>query len=224
MKVRSEDEIEQRLRKQFQEYGYYDVDVQSVEAKPIDPLEKVPRVHVTAEVAEGARYRIGTIEFKNIKALTAEELRAQFPIKTGDYFSRGKLGTGMEAVRKAYTKLGYIDCYAVPEVSKSDQRLNVSMDVTEGHQYRMGELQFAGNDDAAEKLRPQWALDTGQPFDASYLGSFIKANESLFPAQFDSSRSVKIARNCKEDTVTVFLELGPNHPKLAPPKDIGCED
>lgn len=224
MKVSNKEEVSERIRARFQDFGYFKAGVESLEVTPIDPLEKVPRVHVRAEVTEGPRFRLGSIEFKDIHAISADELRVQFPIKTGDYFSRSKVASGLEAVRKAYAKLGYIDFTSVPDTMiGGDNIIDLSIDVDEGHQFRMGELLLVGDAEVAQGLRPRWELDPGSPFDASYLDRFLKDNESVFPPQFDPSRSVKITRNCKEDKVTVFIELGPNHPNIAPPQNIACD-
>jgi outer membrane protein assembly factor BamA len=223
VKVRSSDEIGERLRFQFQNFGYFKVELQSLQAKPLDPLATPTPVTVEAEVAEGPRFRFGEIQFRNIHALTAEQLHDSFPIHAGDFFSRNKVGTGLEATRKAYAKLGYIDMYCIPEVQVGGEVVNLTIDVSEGKQYRLGTAEFAGNPEAAEQLRPRWELESGKPFDYSYLQSFLEENASLFPSTFDRENSVTVARNCRDNTVAVFIELSPNHPNVVAPKDSGCD-
>lgn len=223
-KVRSSDEISQQLRLQFQNFGYLSVEVKSLQTKSLDPLATPSPVAVEAEVSEGPRFRFGEIKFSGIHALTAEQLKDNFPIHAGEFFSRNKVGTGLEATRKAYAKLGYIDMYSIPDLQVGADTVSLTIEVTEGNQYRLGTLEFAGNAEAAEQLRPRWELEMGKPFDYSYLKHFLNQNESLLPANFDRSRSVTIARNCKDNTVSVFVELGPNHPSVVAPKDISCDE
>jgi outer membrane protein assembly factor BamA len=221
-KVRSSDEISQRLRLQFQNFGYLSVEVKSLQAKPLDPLAVPTPVAVEAEVSEGPRFRFGEIQFSGIHALTAEQLKENFPIHTGEFFSRNKLGTGLEATRKAYAKLGYIDMYSIPDMQVGADIVSLTIEVTEGNQYRLATLEFAGNPEAAEQLRPRWELGSGKPFDYSYVQQFLKENASLFPSTFDREKSVTVAKNCRENTVALFFELSPNHPNVVAPKDIDC--
>ncbi len=223
LKVGGTDEISERLRFQFQNYGYFLVNVKSVETKRLDPLAKLPPVDVEAEVEEGPRFRFGDIQFTGTHALTAEELRTQFPIRTGEFFSRNEVGKGLEALGEVYGKLGYMDLYCIPEVTTSDEKVSLKIEVHEGRQFHMGALQLAGNPDLADQLRPLWKLETGQPYDRSYLAEFFKDNESLFPQYFSLNNSTKIARNCQDNTVTVFMKLGPNHPSVPVPNDVGCD-
>jgi len=225
IRVGGTDEIGERLRFQFQEHGYFTADVKSVSIKRLDPLASLPPVEVEAEVEEGQRFRFGTIKFTGVRALSPKELRAHFPIRTGEYFARGKVASGLEALRDAYGKLGYLDFTAVPltELSPGNATLTLHVDIDEGRQFRMGALQFAGNSDLGEQLRPLWKLEAGQAYDASYLAEFIKENESLLPPNFHEGNSTKVARNCRDNTVTVFVELGPNHPSAPVPNDVGCD-
>ena len=224
-KVGGTEEIRDRLRFRFQDYGYFLVDVKSVNVKRLDPLASLPPVDVEAEVEEGPRFRFDSVQFTGNHAISTEELLRHLPIHKGEYFSRTKAGSGLNALREAYGKLGYIDFIAVPgtKLSPSDATIKLLIDVNEGRQFRMGKLQFAGNSDLADQLRPLWKLETGAPYDTSYFTEFFKENESLLPPNFVASRSTKIARNCQDNTVTVFVELGQNHPAVPVPDDVGCE-
>jgi len=97
------------------------------------------------------------------------------------------------------------------------------MDISEGEQYRLGTLEFAGNPNLAEKLRPRWELEFGQPYDASYIKKFVEENQSLLPSNFDMSRGVMTAQDCDQDMVTVRIDLDPQHPSQNPPRSTGCD-
>ena len=61
-------------------------------------------------IDEGDRYTLGGITFKNNKAVqNIRALRAIFPIKDGEVFSKEKIAKGLENLRKAYGQLGYIN-------------------------------------------------------------------------------------------------------------------
>lgn len=224
LKVDSSDEIEDRLRIEFQEHGYFDVEVKSVSVKPLDPLANPTPVDVHAEVLEGPRFVFGDIQFTGIHMFSADELRKKFPLHPGDWFSRSAVATGVRALVNLYLENGYIDSYAFSDAQKAGEaKVTLHFDVHEGDQYRMGALQFAGSAENGEQLRVRWQLEPGKPFDYTYLEKFLNENGSLLPAHFEMSRSTKIARDCQNHTVTVYIELSPDHPNVTPPNDVGCD-
>lgn len=225
LKVESSGEIEDRLRIQFQEYGYFDADVKSVTIKPPDPLANPIPVDVTAEVLEGPRFVFGDIQFTGIHSLSADELRTKFPVHAGrlvftrSHRRRIASTNGGLWGKRVHRLLCRTRC---AEARRSEG--SYSYQSARGDQYRMGTLQIAGDTEDSEQLRVRWQLEPGRPLDATYLPRFLEDNTSLLPAQFEMSRSTKIARDCQNHTVIVYIELSPNHPNVTPPNDVGCDE
>jgi outer membrane protein insertion porin family len=218
------EEVGERLRMAFQDHGYFAVKVNSVRLRVSDPLANPKPVTVEADVSEGPLFHIGELKFTNNHALSAEDLRRLFPIHKNEVFTRGKIGSGLEAVRNAYVKIGYIDITVVPDTMVKPPTVDILMDISEGHQYHMGVLTIREKgSDVGEKLRARWELLPGQPFDATYIQQFLDENRSLLPATFDLSRGIVTARDCERDVVTVFIDLDSEHPTQHPPKDSGCD-
>jgi len=218
------EEIGERLRFAFQNHGFFDAKVTAVRIKVEDPLANPKPVTVEADVSQGQRFRVGNVLFKGNSALSAAELRSRFPIKPNETFTRDRVASGLQSLRDVYLKLGYIDVYAVPNTPrKSVNKIDVQITVHEGKQYVLGNLMFTGNPELAPKLRTRWELEFGQPYDGTYIKRFIEENESLLPANFSESRSVKTARDCRAQTVTVWLDLNPEHPTTRTLEDSGCE-
>ena len=217
------EEISDRLRMSFQDHGYFSAKVNSVRVRVADPLANPKPVSVEADVTEGPLFHVGEIKFLNNHALSAEDLRKQFPIHRGDTFTRSKIGSGLEAMRDAYGKLGYIDITVVSDSMVHPPMVDLQMDVSEGHQYRLESLMFTGSPELAEQLRPRWQLEFGQPFDGTYIRKFLDENQSLLPRNFNESRAVRIARDCEKDLVTVLIDLDPRHPSNRELKDRGCD-
>jgi hypothetical protein len=97
----------------------------------------------------------------------------------------------------------------------------LELDVTEGPQFRMGTLALNGNADLAQQLRSQWQLQPGHTFDALYPQKFVQDNEPLLPQGFAYRSGVHFIRDCKDLSVTVSIDLDPQHPGEQP-KEIGC--
>jgi outer membrane protein insertion porin family len=125
-------------------------------------------VDITIPVEEGDRYNLGTITFKNNKAITNNKaLRSLFPIKDGDVFSREKVAKGLEALRKAYGQYGYINFTSIPNTTFDEQKKLVflDIDVDEGKQFFVRRIEFSGNTTTRDKvIRREIALEEGQVY------------------------------------------------------------
>jgi outer membrane protein insertion porin family len=143
------EEDTERVRNEYQNRGYFKVIVNEPKTEIHDTGHAgvhVPllqggagkSVDITMPIEEGERYTLGGITFKNNKAVSNQKaLRAIFAIKDGDVFSKEKVGKGLDALRKAYGQLGYINFTPVPETRFDDEKklIFLDIDVDEGKQY-----------------------------------------------------------------------------------------
>jgi outer membrane protein insertion porin family len=122
-------------------------------------------VDITMPVEEGDKYRLGKITFKNNKAITnVAGLRALFPLKDGDIFSRDKIAKGLDNLRKAYGQYGYINFTPVPNTTFDDDKklAYLEIDVDEGKQFFVRRIEFQGNTTTRDKvIRRELALEEG---------------------------------------------------------------
>jgi outer membrane protein insertion porin family len=219
------DELSERVRMQFQDRGYFKAEVEKLDIKVIDPLASPKPIRMEAQVNEGARYRLSTIDFTGNHALSAQELRADFRIKNGDIFTRSKIGAGLEGMARILSSQGFLDFSAVPETRfDSGSSVNLNIEVQEGRQYRMDKLEIVGPSEIADKLRPRWELETGAVFDASYVKTFLEKNSSLVPADFVQDTGVELFKDCNSSTVSVHTHLtqDPQHAALDRTKHVDC--
>jgi outer membrane protein assembly factor BamA len=219
------EELEERIRAQFQDRGYFQAEVKHVDIKAIDPLASPKPVRMQAEVSEGPRCRTARIEFKGNHAFSAEDLRVKFTIKIGDPFARSKIAAGLESMRNVYGSHGYLDEISIPDTElDSSAAVKLSVEVHEGPQYRMDKLEILGPAEVAEKLQARWELAPGTVFDATYVEKFLEENSSLLPADFIHANGVELFKDCNDRTVTVHLHLTPDpqHAALDRAKHVDC--
>ncbi len=210
------EELGERIRAQFQDRGYFKAEMQKLDIKVIDPLASPKPVRLEAKVSEGPRFRLSNIEFTGNHALSAQELRAEFPIKIGDKFARSKIATGLESMHRLYSSHGFLDLVSIPDTKfDSGSAASLNIEVQEGRQYRMGNLEILGPVEAAEKLQVRWELSPGAVFDASYVESFVETNRSLLPSDFTQETDVGVFTDCRDGTVSVHLHLTPDAPHAA---------
>jgi len=220
------EEMQERVRDQFQDHGYFQVEVGKFEIKVLDPLASPKLVRLEADVNEGPLCRLSTIDFTGNHFTTTEELRAMFPLKAGDVFEKAKIAGGLQSMMKSQGLHGLLDAYAIPNTTLSGSTVKLDIEMHEGLQYRMGKLEVIGPAEAADKLQARWTLDQGAVFDRSYTRKFLEENSSLLPANFVEEDGMKIFKNCSDSTVSVHIHLvsDPQHDALDRGKQTDCKD
>lgn len=215
------DELGERIRAQFQDRGYFQVEVQKVDMKVLDPLASPKPVRLEAEVREGPLCRLSSLEISGYQAIPADDMRAAFPIKIGDVFARSKIARGLEGLRDLYASHGFMDFIVIPKTEiASNSTVKLTLTMEEGPQYHMGKFEVLALPELVEKLQTQWKLAPGAVYDARYVKAFLETNSSFLPPDFTQSSGVELVRNCPDTTVSVYLNLGqdpqqavPNHEK-----------
>jgi outer membrane protein assembly factor BamA len=218
------EEMGERLRALFQNRGYFAAEVKGVHMKANDPLGVPKPVVVEAEVNEGTRYKFGEIAFVNTHAFTTERLRQEFPIKTGDWFSRDKVASGLQGLRKLYGSEGFLDYVGIPETHPaSNGTIGLTTSIDEGPEYRLDKVEFLAKRESELKLRMQWKLEEGSVYNASYLQEYIESNRDLLPQGFDRSQ-VQLVRDCPGALVQVRFEIDSVEARAKPAaKEVACE-
>ncbi|WP_296752987.1 outer membrane protein assembly factor BamA [Thiobacillus sp.] len=145
------DKAEQELQRQYFNRGKYAVEIKST----LTPLER-NRVAVQFDVVEGDSARIRQINIVGNKAFKEKELLNQFTSTTpgwltwytkNDQYSKSRLGGDIEALRSFYLNRGYlefnVDSTQV-SISPDKQGIYITVNVTEGPQYKISDVKLAG--------------------------------------------------------------------------------
>ncbi|MGA8537942.1 MAG: POTRA domain-containing protein [Terriglobales bacterium] len=218
------DETEELVRSSFQDRGYFAAAVKSLDTKTVDPLAQPKHVTVEADIVEGPQYNLAEIRFVGNHAFGTAKLRTAFAFKKGDLFTRDKVASGLERLRRLYAPLGFRDLIFIPDTeSLADATIVLTVTFREGPQYHMGKLRVFANKEVADRLQGEWRLRKGAVFDLSYPDKYIDANRSLLPAGFSRS-DLRLARNCPDALIEVDLIVDQTDPSLGSlPADVKCE-
>ena len=217
------EEDTERVRFEYGNHGYFKVLVQDPKTEMHDTGGglTIPWIHskgkavdITMPIEEGDLYRLGSITFKNNKAITnVKALRSLFPIKDGDIFSREKVGKGLENLRKAYGEYGYINFSPVPQAEPDDEKktVNLVIDVDEGKQFFVRRIEFQGNTTTRDKvIRRELALEEGQVYNSHMWElSLLRLNQLGYFEQLkpDDPNTTDRKLNEKEGTVDLTLKV-----------------
>jgi outer membrane protein insertion porin family len=145
------DKVEQELRRQYFGAGKYGVKVTS-DIRPLDGN----RVAVSITVDEGEAARIREINIVGNRAFEENELLGKFSLSTptlfsfitgADQYSKQKLAGDLETLRSIYLDNGFIN-FSIDStqvsISPDKQGVYVTINVTEGRQFRIREVKLAG--------------------------------------------------------------------------------
>jgi len=219
------EEDTERVRNEYQNRGFFKVLVQDPKTEIHDTghagvhiplLQKGPgkAVDITMPIEEGDRYKLSSITFKNNKAITNNKaLRALFPIKDGDIFSREKIGKGLENLRKAYGEFGYINFTSVPDTKFDDEKklIFLEIDVDEGKQFYVRRIEFQGNTTTRDKvIRREIALEEGQVYNSRlWEFSLLRLNQLGYFDQLkpDDPNTTDKKLDEKEGSVDLALKV-----------------
>jgi outer membrane protein insertion porin family len=150
----------ERVRLFYEEEGYY-------QAKIVPQVEKVAEgdVSVAFQIDEGGKFEISSVRILGTKGLSERDIKDHLATRELFLFffygtlKREELQRDLDRIKAFYLDNGFLDIKVdEPEIRvlQAKRRLEISMRVEEGPQYRVGEVRLAGNTVFAtdEILRP----------------------------------------------------------------------
>jgi len=86
--------------------------------------------------------------------------------------------------------------------------VHYDLNVVEGDQYKMGELEIVGLDTGATAhLQNAWTLRGGEPYNADYAKKFVEETNRLLPPGVSWGASIREAVNASDKTVDVTIRF-----------------
>ena len=166
------DRAEKEVKRQYTSRGFYGAVVKTT----VTPLER-NRVSLRFDIEEGAVTKIADINIIGAKDFSERELLRQMKLTTpgwftwftkDDQYSKQQLTADLEALRSFYLNRGYlefnVDSTQV-SITPDREKIYITIAVTEGPVYRLGEVKFAGDLIVAEpELRRLANLKPGDVF------------------------------------------------------------
>jgi len=132
---------------------------------------KVSAVDVSIPVRQGSVYTWKGISWQGNMAQLSSNLDSLVKLKPGDLADGIKIENIWRDITFEYMQRGYLDLKldAEPQLDDAAHQVSYRVAITEGPQYRMGEMIITGLSVEAEKrLRQAWQIAPGQIFDNNY--------------------------------------------------------
>ncbi len=196
--------LENSIRPLYEARGRLRVAFPSVQAEK-SPV--VDGVVVTVEVSEGDTYALGEVSFAG-EGVPLDELREAADFHSGEPANFSAIAEGLERIRKALGRRGYLRAgvEVEREIRDEGKTVDLRVRVSPGPQFTFGKLIIQGLDINAEAaVRRLWTLKPGAPFDASYPDLFLERIRE--GGVFDNLRKTKSVLTVLEESRTVDVTL-----------------
>jgi outer membrane protein insertion porin family len=215
------DEDADRVREAYRDKGYFkaltgEPQTNVRNAGGINPFTLHPshgkRVDIVIPIEEGERYRLGGITFSGNKSYqNVKALRAQFPLKDGDWFNAQLFGKGIENLKKAYGEGGYIDMVPtpVPRTDEAKKLVYLDIDVDEGRQFYVSRIEFTGNTLTRDRvIRRELLIEEGQVYNSRLVDlSLLRLNQLSYFDTLKAEQDVETQQNADAGTVDLLIKL-----------------
>ncbi len=209
------DNLETELRQVYFSRGQYGTSVISSVEEFADN-----RVNVKIDIVEGGVARISHINIVGNKAFKESQLlglldsgvKGILPFGSRNKYSRAKLAADTEKLRAWYLDRGYLRFDIVSTqvtISPDKEDINVTINVEEGEQYRVGDISFTNNSDLLDdqQLESLIALTPGSVYSRKLMTESNSAIADRLGEDGFAFARVDVVPDINEDDKTVGLNL-----------------
>ncbi len=169
-------------------------------------------VDVSFPVFPGPQYKVAAIQWTGNTVFPSGTLLPLIKAKQGEPANSVALDADLDGVQKLYATRGYLSARVTPLAETDDSKSTVryELKVTEGDQFRMGQLVIDGLDaGSSSKVAAQWQMKTGDPFDDSYTTRFFNTMYRDIGLRGSWSVVHRQSVNQHDKTVSVTLHFMP---------------
>jgi outer membrane protein insertion porin family len=205
----------------YRDHGYIAARVGQPVLRTLDDSRdgKTRWVQMRIPVIEGQSYRVGRLTFEGNRIVTSAALRNLFKLSEGERFAQAAIRQGVERARELYGSAGYMEFTAFPDLiprpGAPDEgnvpTVDVVMRVTEGPQYFVNRITFAGNHTTRDDvIRREMRLVEGGIFNTEALKYSVRRLNQLgyFKPLEGSSTDLQVEKAAdRTDAVDVTLKF-----------------
>ena len=176
------------IGKLYEEEGYWLSNIVPVVKKTSDS-----EVSLTYQIEEGSKVRIKNILFEGNKNISSRKLKKAMDTKewwlfsfitSSGYYKKDQMATDIEKIKDVYFDDGYIKAIvSEPEITVDTppKGMTIKMQISEGDQYRLSSIDFAGNKVYdRETIQKRIKLVPNVIFRKSLLGKDLRSISDLY--------------------------------------------
>lgn len=196
----------------YQAEGYLKAGISAAETKVAHSDPEQTDVDVVFKIDPGEQYKLAGIRWTGNTIFPAEKLQPLIQLQPGEPANAVQLAQDLGEVKKLYGTRGYMDAAVDigPVMDDSAQTVNYDLQVREGEQYKMGDVEIVGLDSKTMyRLLDIWKLHGGDVYDSSYAQRFLKEAAADGVPLMSWNVEIHETPNQKDKTVDVSLRFNP---------------
>jgi len=204
------------VRPVYEQRGRVNVSFPEVRAEPASDVEGV---NVFVKIDEGQSYELGKVAIVGPSPVDEAVLIKAGDFKTGDVANFERVNEGLEKIRKAVRRAGYLDAKVTSErrIDDAKKAVDVAVHIEPGAPYTMGKLTIVGLDLNGEaEITRIWTLKEGKTLNPEYPDYFLNRikEEGLFEGLGATKADLKVDE--KKHTADVTLTFTGEDPTKQP--------
>ena len=204
-----------KVKDLYRRFGYKDVEVGEPE---LDVIERKPNAERIEErkrqlalvipLEEGPRWKLGEVDVEGAEILPEELLVRMFKDPKGGWLRSDVIDEGVEQVQELYRNSGYIFADVKMEIVERDDLVaDILVTVEENDQFRIGRLEFTGNDRTRDRvLRRQMLLKEGDVFNTGMLRTSLLRLSQLEYYVVDENEQVDVDYDMDDQQVDITVK------------------
>jgi outer membrane protein insertion porin family len=174
--------LDNTIRRVYEQRGRLRVKFTELRAEPAKDVEGVD---VTVTIDEGPSYELGPVKIEGPTPVDPAVLLKTGDFKTGDLANMDRVNDGLDRIRVAVRRAGYLKAKASAERRIDDEKkiVAIAVHIEPGPQYTTGKLTLVGLDLNGEaEIRRIWTLKEGKVFNPDYPDHFLNVirEQALF--------------------------------------------
>lgn len=200
--------IEEDLRKVrdvYRQAGYKDVLLADPELEVREAGKERRRLAVTIPIEEGERWKFGEVSIMGNEVFSDQLLLRQFEVPRGGWLRSQVVEEAVEKITNLYSNVGYVFARVESEIrERTDQVADVVVRVEEADQYRVGRVEFEGNEKTIDKvLRRELRVQEGTLMNMSAIQNSLLKIRQLDYFTLDEAEPVAFDFDAEEKEVNL---------------------
>lgn len=133
--------------------GEPQIEVRALNPNATNPKDQKRRMFITVPIDEGDRWRLGEVTIEGNETYSDQQLLRAFENRPNSWLRAKMIDEGIKAIQDTYHNTGYIYASVEPEmVEREDQIADLVVHVQEGEQFKVGRIEFEGNERTMDKV------------------------------------------------------------------------
>lgn len=197
----------------YRSHGYLKAAFGDPQPKIVEDAQQT-LVDVSIPVTRGIQYKLSEIVWQGNTVFPADKLRLAVRLEDGEPVNAVQLEDDLGRIHRLYGTKGYIlaQLSPTPQMNDAESTVKYQINVNEGDQYRMGDLELEGlTAEITKRMMTQFQMKKGDPYDNTYLARFFKTMYRDVDLRVPYNIVPKESVNDQDKSVSIALHFMPKN-------------